>query len=88
MYCCSGEPEIIEELLFGESQHTLLNKRWLVRIPNYNFKVFDRISAVAFPNWEFLDEWLTTKEYLYTFIVNPVIYRSTEFTTYSLFGDT
>lgn len=66
----------------------MLNKRWLVRFPNYNFEVFDRISAITFQNWEFLDEWLTTKEYLYTFIVKSVMYRSTEFTIYSFFDDT
>lgn len=53
-----------------------INEIALVRFPNYNFEIFDRTSAVAFPDWEVVDELLTSKEYFYTLIVNPVIYTA------------
>lgn len=62
----------------------MLNKISLVRFRIYNFEVFDRTSAVAFPDWEFVDELMTSKEYLYTLIVNPVIYTALAIPTISL----
>lgn len=56
MFCLSRERgNSLRIIILG------INEIALVRFPNYNFEVFDKISAVAFPHWEFINELLTSK---------------------------